>query len=350
MRRATVLVLALAAVGSACGTSSDAIQRSTPAASSATETSQRVESTTTPTVDTTSPPPSSTEVVATATSTEPTSSTWVDSALGRVVFTLPVGAGPDPLPEPVRPDFVVGFGRWVVQDCCRLGVTLQNVKPLVPADELLTTFESARLTWNVYDIGPRDGTVIMATATRDELSILVGAQSLSGQTSTRPSPAEVVEQVTRSILRVVPAPDISADLESPLCRELAPLVDGLVDAPLVPVGARMVGIPDEGCEILYAIPSYSPEVVIGRIPQPTSAVNDCLICQRTEDGDETSVHWDTGSIAYIDPTGVDLFNLSTDAHVVVQRTDGSRLYVSTIGPDDYYLAARIAQAFDNRLG
>ena len=63
-----------------------------------------------------------------------------------------------------------------------------------------------------------------------------------------------------------------------------------------------------------------------------------------------SVHWDTGSIAYIDPTGLDLLNLSTDAHVIVECLDGSRLYVATYGRDDESFAVGIAQAFDNWLG
>ena len=148
----------------------------------------------------------------------------------------------------------------------------------------------------------------------------------------------------------VPAPDISADLEQPLCRDLATSVDGLVEAPLVPVGARTVGDPNGACEILYAIPPASAEVIIGRIPKPTSGHNGYLTSQRTEDGDETSVHWDTGSIAYIDPTGRDLLNLSSDAQVIVQRLDGSRLYVATYGQDDDSLAVGIAREFDNRLG
>jgi hypothetical protein len=111
-----------------------------------------------------------------------------------------------------------------------------------------------------------------------------------------------------------------------------------------------VGDPDGACEILYAIPPESPEVIIGRIPKPTSGHNGYLTSQRTQDADEASVHWDTGSIAYIDPTGLDLLNLSTDAHVIVERLDGSRLYVATYGHDDESFSVGIAQAFDNRLG
>ncbi len=153
-----------------------------------------------------------------------------------------------------------------------------------------------------------------------------------------------------SVLRLAPAPDISADLEQPLCRDLAPLLDALVEAPLVPVGARMVGAPDVGCEILFPVPSYSPKVVIGRIPEPTSEWNEYLLSQRTDDGDEASVHWNTGSVACIHPTGADLLSLSDAAHVVVQRVDGSRLYVATYGQDDESVAVGIAQVLDNRLG
>src|SRR6476620_3067723 len=81
--------------------------------------------------------------------------------------------------------------------------------------------------------------------------------------------------------RSIPAPDISADLEQPLCRDLFSLLDGLVEAPLVPVGARTVGDPNGACEILYGIPLESPLVIVGRIPKPTSGHNPYRTSQRT---------------------------------------------------------------------
>ena len=152
------------------------------------------------------------------------------------------------------------------------------------------------------------------------------------------------------VSRSIPAPDISADLEQPLCQDLFSLLDGLVQAPLVPVGARTVGDPNGACEILYGIPPQSPLVIVGRIPKPTSGHNPYQTSQRTKDGDETSVQWDTGSITFIDPTGRDLLNLSTDASVIVDRVDGSRLYVATYDQPDKLLAVAIAQELDNRLG
>ena len=149
-------------------------------------------------------------------------------------------------------------------------------------------------------------------------------------------------------IRSIPPSDISADLQQPFCGDLAPLLNGLVQPPLVPIGARAVGMPNSGCEILYSILPTGTSVTIGRLR--VQGLQHYLLAQRTKDADEASVHWDTGSVAYIDLTGFDVLHLSGDAHVLVDRSDGSTLYVAAYDQADESLAAAIAQEFDNRLG
>jgi hypothetical protein len=111
----------------------------------------------------------------------------IESTLGRVTGRVPANAGPDPIAGSAGPDpdFVVGLQRWLAGDCCRLAVVLQDVVPLHMDEERVDVWNANGLSWTVYDIGPRDGTQIVAVATVGELSIVVG-----GQTSFPDRPAE----------------------------------------------------------------------------------------------------------------------------------------------------------------
>lgn len=99
----------------------------------------------------------------------------IESDLGLVSFVLPDDVGPYPEPTRALPDFVVGYGRWLV-DCCFLSIVLQNLDPPFPDEEQSNDFESNELTWSLYDSGPRDGTEITAKTTTGALTVLVSAQ------------------------------------------------------------------------------------------------------------------------------------------------------------------------------
>jgi hypothetical protein len=121
------------------------------------------------------------------------------SDLGVVSFVLPADVGPDPMPMPAMPDFVVGYGKWFVE-CCYLKIALQNLDPPIPEQERITDFESNGMTWTVYDTGPRDGTTIMAKATNGAITVLVGAQVRFPDEAAHGAARTVVEHVARSVV------------------------------------------------------------------------------------------------------------------------------------------------------
>jgi hypothetical protein len=123
----------------------------------------------------------------------------IESDLGLVSFVLPDDVGPDPLPMPALPDFVVGYAKWFV-DCCFLKIALQSIDPPMPDQERIGEFDSGDMAWTVYDTGPRDGTVIAAKATNGPLTVLVGAQVRFPDSASDGSAQHVVEQVARSLV------------------------------------------------------------------------------------------------------------------------------------------------------
>lgn len=153
--------------------------------------------------------PLSTEVISTSTTPAPARATappsfgadTIESDLGSISFALPQDVGPDPLPMPALPDYVVGYGKWFV-DCCFLKIAVQDFDPPVPDEERIGTFESNGLTWTVYDSGPRDGTQIMSKATTGALTVLVGAQERHPGAASDGSAQRTVEQVARSVVAV----------------------------------------------------------------------------------------------------------------------------------------------------
>ncbi len=114
---------------------------------------------------------------------------------------VPVEAEPDPLASEnaeTRPAFVIDEARWLVGDCCRVAVVLQDERPLYPDDQLRGRFESESLSWEIYDIGPQDGSLIVAVATLGDLSIAVSGQTLFKDVPSEQSTVEVVESLARS--------------------------------------------------------------------------------------------------------------------------------------------------------
>jgi hypothetical protein len=128
----------------------------------------------------------------------PTPVETIESDLGLVSFVLPDDVGPYPFSSPALPEFVVGYGRWLV-DCCYLTIALQNLDPPIPDEERISDFERNGLTWSLYDSGPRDGTEIIAKASTGALTVLVSAQVRFPDEAPERVAQRVVEQVARSL-------------------------------------------------------------------------------------------------------------------------------------------------------
>lgn len=123
----------------------------------------------------------------------------IDSELGRVSYTLPLGSFADPRPEYPPPDFVVGSAHWIVPECCVLVVTLQNLEPPMPDWQISDSIEANGIGWKLYDSGPEDGTSIIAKGTAGPITVLVAVQALPGEL-TGPSMLTVAGTVVRSVI------------------------------------------------------------------------------------------------------------------------------------------------------
>lgn len=124
----------------------------------------------------------------------------IESELGRVSYTLPLASTADPRPEEPLPEFVVGSARWIVPDCCLLIVVLQNLEPPMAAWEKTDNFEANGIQWELYDTGPRDGTLLIARGTANPITVLVTAQGPLGNSAAGLSTQTVVAQVARSVV------------------------------------------------------------------------------------------------------------------------------------------------------
>lgn len=143
--------------------------------------------------------PSPTEVVATTPPNTDPGATALDSPLGRVSYVLPAQSWADPRDVGQLDDVTVAHAWWIVPDCCYLKLTLQDFAPPRPDDERVGQFESNGLAWDLYDIGPRDRSTMVAAATVNGLTVSVSAQGQSG-VSTQPSPSQIAESVARSVV------------------------------------------------------------------------------------------------------------------------------------------------------
>jgi hypothetical protein len=153
-------------------------------------------------LDTTAEPVPATTINAPPLTTAPSSGVemaTIDSELGRVSYVLPPKSWADPQDVGQVDDFIVGHAWWIVPDCCYLKLTLQDFEPPRPPEEHVGQFESNGMAWDLYDIGPRDRSTVVASATVNGLTISVGAQGQSGA-STDPSPSQIAESVARSVV------------------------------------------------------------------------------------------------------------------------------------------------------
>jgi hypothetical protein len=96
-----------------------------------------------------------------------------------VRFTLPLDAHEfSPATDSTLPGLVTAKHTWAISDTGIVGVTVQAVIPLFPADELIADIDANGLHWQVYDTGPEDGSITDAYAVIGENSaVLVGGQA-----------------------------------------------------------------------------------------------------------------------------------------------------------------------------
>ena len=126
-------------------------------------------------------------------------SATIESDYGSVTFTIPAGSYVDPRPSTSFPDFALGQSRWILQDCCIIVVSLQNIEPPFPEENLTTTFIANDIEWYVYDTGPSNGTVTVARGTAAPITVLVGVQGWTFDPSTHPT-LPITDAITRSVV------------------------------------------------------------------------------------------------------------------------------------------------------
>lgn len=124
----------------------------------------------------------------------------VDTPTARVTALLPPGSEPDPQADsyPSMPD-VLGDSRWVLPECCLMAAVVQSTRPAFPDDELTREFATETGEWAIYDIGPRDGSTIVAVATVADVSVTINGQTMFKDRPAVMSTIDAVELVARSI-------------------------------------------------------------------------------------------------------------------------------------------------------
>lgn len=115
-------------------------------------------------------------------------------------ITLPDTIEDSPFSPPPLPDFVVQYEAWVVPDCCRLNIVVESIIPLYPEEQLIERIESDGAVWDIYDLGPSDGTQVAAVAASGDTGMIVGTQSLSEDSTTKPSPLEIVKTIASAAI------------------------------------------------------------------------------------------------------------------------------------------------------
>jgi hypothetical protein len=146
------------------------------------------------------------DATTTEVTTEPTSTTratneqMIITEQGVISYSLPDGTTADPHPMPNLPDFVVGYAKWFV-DCCYMKIAIEHIYPPFPDAERISTptFESGGLQWSLDDTGPRNGSIIEATATAGELTIILGAQDRFPGIGSELAPKQLTEELARTV-------------------------------------------------------------------------------------------------------------------------------------------------------
>jgi len=126
--------------------------------------------------------PTTSAVVASGTTTE------MHAATGAVPTTSDQRSTPSAAAESTTP--------YVRSD---IRVTVQNIEPPFPEQSLLDTFVTNGIEWNIYDVGPENGTVTVARGTAGPITVLVGVQGWTFDASVHPT-LPVTATVARSVV------------------------------------------------------------------------------------------------------------------------------------------------------
>lgn len=112
--------------------------------------------------------------------------------VGPAKVVLPADAVEDPRPAPSHPDFVVASGRWILDGPMALTVVVQSAPARLPPEQSLDRVVVGATEWDLYDIGPKNGTVLAAIGRAGAQWVVVGVQGTSTKERT---PLEVLRQV-----------------------------------------------------------------------------------------------------------------------------------------------------------
>ena len=108
-----------------------------------------------------------------------------------LTVTLPDGAVPDPRGVSPAPVWAPANANWVLPGCgCRVGFAVQTFVPPRYAPDLVETFDSGALTWNVYDSSHEGKYYLAAADTPDGLAVHVVGSS---------APLELIRAVASSV-------------------------------------------------------------------------------------------------------------------------------------------------------
>lgn len=140
--------------------------------------------------------PSTTIAVVPDTPAPAATSTSVGRALevvGPFEVLLPGDARDDPRPTNPLPDFVQESKQWLIPDESVLGIVVQDVAPAFPPEQSLGTYVVNGLTWELFDVGPANGWVIVAVTSVDGSFLAISAQGWT--VDEREAPRTVIDEV-----------------------------------------------------------------------------------------------------------------------------------------------------------
>lgn len=121
----------------------------------------------------------------------------IDLARYQIDSVLPADAGPDPMGEFTRPDFVIDSRRWMT-DCCWLMLTVQNERPLHPDEHIVETVQANGLEWTLYDTGD-EGFLQIAVTAVDYISISIATQQRFDGDESTPEASEMIRAMVDAL-------------------------------------------------------------------------------------------------------------------------------------------------------
>lgn len=176
-----------------------------------------------------------------------------------LTITLPEGAIPDPRPGLSPLVWAPVSSRWIVPGCgCNLIFVVQTFNPPRYAPDIVDTFDSGGMTWNVYDSSHEGMSYIAAADTADGLAIHVGTNGGSLE-----AVRAMAKSVTRSGARDAPLWKGRVDVDMTTGAISAEGFNTYVDT-RQPVEARTA----EGTARMLVGPSGDPETTAEVSEQP----------------------------------------------------------------------------------